>query len=121
MNRMANVANIGIITREFDDRDENTGSEDIPENIIQGKDIPKGVIIYEVNGPFFFGAASKFKETIRLVENKSAILILRLRNVPAIDATGLATIEDIYEETDLYLYFQECMPSLCLPQKNPDY
>jgi SulP family sulfate permease len=98
MNRMANVANIGIITREFDDRDENTGSEDIPENIIQGKDIPKGVIIYEVNGPFFFGAASKFKETIRLVENKSAILILRLRNVPAIDATGLATIEDIYEE-----------------------
>jgi len=98
MNRMANVANIGIISREFDDREENTESKDIEENIVLGKDIPKGVIIYEVNGPFFFGAASKFKETIRLVENKSAILILRLRNVPAIDATGLATIEDIYEE-----------------------
>lgn len=98
MNRMANVANIGIISREFDDRDENAETEDIPENMIQSKDIPKGVIIYEVNGPFFFGAASKFKETLRLVENKSAVLILRLRNVPAIDATGIATIEDIYEE-----------------------
>lgn len=98
MNRMANVANIGIISREFDDRDENAGKEDTTENFIHGKDIPKGVIVYEVNGPFFFGAASKFKETLRLVENKSAVLILRLRNVPAIDATGLATIDDIYEE-----------------------
>jgi SulP family sulfate permease len=56
------------------------------------------VIIYEVNGPFFFGAASKFKEVLRNTENKSGILILRLRNVPAIDATGIATIKDIYDE-----------------------
>lgn len=95
MNRMANVANIGIISKEFEESSETDVSD---ENSIQGKDIPKGVIIYEVNGPFFFGAASKFKETLRTVEVKSNILILRLRNVPAIDATGIATIDDIYEE-----------------------
>ncbi|MBK9333182.1 MAG: STAS domain-containing protein [Ignavibacteria bacterium] len=95
MHRMANVANIGIISREFD---ENSGTEDSGANSVQGKEIPDGVIIYEVNGPFFFGAASKFKDVLRTVHSNSKILILRLRNVPAIDATGIATIEDIYEE-----------------------
>ncbi len=95
MNRMANVANIGMISREFDESRE---TDDRGANSAQGKVIPEGVIIYEVNGPFFFGAASKFKETLRTVDKKSGILILRLRNVPAIDATGIATIDDIYEE-----------------------
>lgn len=95
MNRMANVANIGIISREFDENDD---KDDSGENSTQGKVIPEDVIIYEVNGPFFFGAASKFKEVLRNTENKSGILILRLRNVPAIDATGIATIKDIYDE-----------------------
>lgn len=95
MNRMANVANIGMISREFDESRE---TDDKGENSTQSMVIPDGVIIYEVNGPFFFGAASKFMETLRTVNNKSAVLILRLRNVPAIDATGIATIEDIYEE-----------------------
>lgn len=95
MNRMASVANIGIISREFD---ESIEQEDSGVNSIQNKVIPEGVIIYEINGPFFFGAASKFKETLRSVHSKYKILILRLRNVPAIDATGIATIEDIYDE-----------------------
>lgn len=95
MNRMASVANIGIISREFD---ESAEKDDTGVNSIQNKDIPEGVIIYEINGPFFFGAASKFKETLRSVHSKYKILILRLRNVPAIDATGIATIEDIFED-----------------------
>ncbi|MBV6479709.1 MAG: C4-dicarboxylic acid transporter DauA [Ignavibacteria bacterium] len=95
MNRMASVANIGMISREFD---ETLEQDDTGVNSIQNKEIPKGVIIYEINGPFFFGAASKFKEILRSVHSKYNILILRLRNVPAIDATGIATIEDIYDE-----------------------
>ncbi len=95
MNRMANVANIGMISREFDESRE---TDDKGENSTQSKVVPEGVIIYEVNGPFFFGAASKFKETLRTVDKRSAVLILRLRNVPAIDSTGIATIEDIFEE-----------------------
>lgn len=96
MNRMANVTNIGIITREFED---NTDSDKSSGESTSGIEIPEGVIIYEINGPFFFGAASKFKETLRTVQSKSSILILRLRNVPAIDATGLATLEEFYEES----------------------
>lgn len=94
MNRMANVTNVGIVTREFDE----SGVEDTGDNSLAGKEIPKDVIIYEVNGPFFFGAASKFKEAARVVEEKAKIFILLLKNVPAIDSTGLTTVEDFYED-----------------------
>ena len=93
MKRMADVTNIGIINKEFDDKNE---IDDSGVNSIQSKNIPKGVIIYEINGPFFFGAASKFKEAIRIVGKSTKVLILRLRNVPAIDSTGIATLEDFY-------------------------
>lgn len=95
MKRMAEVTNIGIISREFDENQEN---EDTGVNSIQNKNIPKDVIIYEINGPFFFGAASKFKEAIRVVNKSAKVLILRLRNVPAIDSTGIATLEDFYND-----------------------
>ncbi|KXK55092.1 MAG: SulP family sulfate permease [Chlorobi bacterium OLB5] len=93
MKRMAEVTNVGMINREFD---ENAETDDSGANAVQGKNIPKGVLIYEVNGPFFFGAASKFKEAIRIVGKSTKVLILRLRNVPAIDSTGIATLEDFY-------------------------
>jgi SulP family sulfate permease len=94
MNRMAKVTNVGMVTREFDEG----GAEETGDNSIAGKEIPKDVLIYEVNGPFFFGAASKFKEAARVVEEDAKVLILRLRNVPAIDSTGLSTIQDFYED-----------------------
>lgn len=94
MNRMANVTNVGIVTKEFDE----DGTEEVGDNSISGKEIPEDVIIYEVNGPFFFGAASKFKEAARVVEEKAKVFILRLRNVPSIDSTGLSTIQDFYED-----------------------
>jgi len=93
MKRMAEVTNVGVISREFDDKLE---TDDTGVNSIQNKHIPKGVIIYEINGPFFFGAASKFKEALRVVNKQAKVLILRLRNVPAIDSTGIATLEDFY-------------------------
>jgi sulfate permease, SulP family len=93
MKRMAEVTNIGIISKEFDEKLE---TEDAGVNSIQNKHIPQGVVIYEINGPFFFGAASKFKEALRITSKKTKVLILRLRNVPAIDSTGIATLEDFY-------------------------
>ncbi|HEX2786420.1 MAG TPA: SulP family inorganic anion transporter [Ignavibacteria bacterium] len=92
MNRMAQVTNIGIIKREFDEGD----AVETMEN--SNLNIPDGVIIYEVNGPFFFGAASKFKEASRIVNENVKVMIMRLRNVPAIDSTGLNTIEDFYDD-----------------------
>ncbi len=93
MKRMADVTNVGVISKEFDEKLE---TDDSGVNSISNKKIPDGVVIYEINGPFFFGAASKFKEAIRVVNKKTKVMILRLRNVPAIDSTGIATLEDFY-------------------------
>jgi SulP family sulfate permease len=91
--RMANVTNINVITRELKDEEEPADA-----NSIQNKNIPDGVEVYEINGPFFFGAATKFKELMRRVENPPKIMILRMRNVQAIDATGLNLLSEIVSE-----------------------
>jgi SulP family sulfate permease len=53
------------------------------------------VVVYEINGPFFFGAAETFKDTLARTMGKPRILILRLRKVPAIDATGMHALRDV--------------------------
>lgn len=57
--------------------------------------VPDHVVIYEINGPLFFGAAQTFTETIRKVGDQHRVLILRMRHVPFIDATGLHRLGDI--------------------------
>jgi len=59
------------------------------------RSVPEGVAVFEVQGPFFFGAADKFKTAINGIERPPRILILRLRRVPAIDATGMHALEDV--------------------------
>lgn len=59
--------------------------------------VPAHVVIYEINGPLFFGAAQTFTETIRKVGDQHRVLILRMRNVPFIDATGLHRLADIIQ------------------------
>ncbi|MBN2008224.1 STAS domain-containing protein [candidate division KSB1 bacterium] len=93
MRRMANVSNVSIITRELKDDEER-----YDVNAIQNKDVPDTVEVYEINGPFFFGAATKFKEIIRRVENPPKVMILRMRNVMAIDATGLNLLSEIIRD-----------------------
>ncbi|MCB0586769.1 MAG: STAS domain-containing protein [Phaeodactylibacter sp.] len=50
--------------------------------------VPKGVLLYEIHGPLFFGASQKFQDTLLNLHQKPKILILRMRNVPFMDATG---------------------------------
>jgi SulP family sulfate permease len=57
--------------------------------------IPRGVEVYEIDGPFFFGAAAAFKDTLTRIAGKPKVLILRMRKVPTIDATGLHTLLDV--------------------------
>ena len=57
--------------------------------------LPSGISVYEINGPFFFGAANKYKEVLKEVGIKSEILILRMRNVPFIDATGIHNFREV--------------------------
>src|SRR5206468_5757282 len=57
--------------------------------------VPAGVDVYEINGPFFFGAAETFKDTLARVAGKPKVLILRMRRVPVIDGTGLHALKDV--------------------------
>ena len=91
MKRMAEVSNVSVITRELEDEEEKQDP-----NAIDKKQIPEGVEVFEINGPFFFGAAKKFKDQMTIVENPPQVRIIRMRNVPAIDATGLQTLKDFY-------------------------
>jgi len=91
MHRMATVTNVGVVTREFAEDD----GEDDP-NAIDRRPVPDGVEVYEVNGPFFFGAAHKFEEAMSIVENAPKIRIIRMRKVPAIDSTGIHVLEVVH-------------------------
>ncbi len=90
MRRMAQVTNIGVITREFQDQ------PDPPDDplSIEKRDVPEGVEVYEINGPFFFGAAHKFREAMTAAGTHPKIKIIRMRNVPTIDSSGLREIEE---------------------------
>jgi SulP family sulfate permease len=92
MRRMAEVTNISAITREFDE-DADDGERD--PNALGRRTVPRGVEVYEINGPFFFGAAEKFKETVTQLRGTPRVLIVRMRNVPAIDSTGLHALRDV--------------------------
>jgi SulP family sulfate permease len=91
MHRMATVTNVSVITREVEDGETSLSSELI------NADIPADMQIYEINGPFFFGAAETFTQTIASVGSFPRVLIVRMRNVPALDATGIKALEDIYK------------------------
>lgn len=58
--------------------------------------IPKGVEVYEIDGPFFFGVANKFDECMKTIGDKPLIRIIRMRKVPFMDTTGLHNLESLY-------------------------
>src|SRR6185369_6742811 len=68
-----------------------------PQHSLIGKEIPKGVMIYRIFGSFFFGAADKLETALKRNGQEPDVLILRMRKVLAIDATGLNALEDLYE------------------------
>lgn len=89
MRRMALVTNVGVITKELEDEEE---TED--PNAIAKREVPEGVEVYEINGPFFFGASYKFMEAMQITGKVPKVRIIRMRNVPAIDATGIHALKE---------------------------
>jgi SulP family sulfate permease len=97
MKRMADLTHIeGVSVGDAaaDDPDEITQVRK-RKRILGGREIPAGVEVYEVNGPFFFGAADKLKDVMSEIAKPPKVFILRMRNVPAIDATGLHALEQM--------------------------
>jgi SulP family sulfate permease len=99
MKRMSDVTQVGYITSMvgFEEEDEEDAKAD-PNNINKFS-VPQGVEVFEVNGPFFFGAAERFKHTLNLIVKKPKVLILRTRTVLAMDATALHALEEVYDMT----------------------
>ena len=64
-------------------------------HVLQGKDIPDYAVVYRVHGPFLFGATDKFAEILDNIQSLPPIVILRLRNMTAIDATVLGAIREL--------------------------
>ena len=89
MKKMADVTDVQSWTYISDEEEEND-----PDNLGL-KQVPKNTLVFEINGPMFFGAADKFMDIVR--ETTEEVLIIRMRSVPAIDATALKTLEDIYD------------------------
>ena len=88
MRKMIKISNVSSFLNE----DENVG---VDENSINKYKFPEEVEVFELSGPMFFGAAYKFKDAIKVIEKKPEVLIVRMRHVPIIDATGLHTIKDV--------------------------
>lgn len=85
--KMIQISNVSSLLSEKE-----TGDMD---EELSGMEIPKDVTVFELSGPLFFGAAYKFKDSLRALNEKPRALIVRMRNVPIIDATGIRTINDV--------------------------
>src|SRR5262245_33260257 len=77
--------------------DESTETEGSHHSLV-GKKIPDRVMVYRVFGAFFFGAADKLDTALKRARQEPEVLILRMRKVLAMDATGLNAVEDLYEK-----------------------
>ena len=77
----------------------NIESVDIDTDILENySSLPRGVDVYEITGPFFFGAAQSYKETLQQIAGDSKVLILRMRYVPFIDSTGIRYFKEVIRD-----------------------
>ncbi len=95
--RMAEVTQTSIVTSSFDE--DVSGDDGDPYEIdsdsVRRRTIPKEVEVYEINGPFFFGAAEAFRDTLGRVARKPKVLIIRMRHVLALDSTGMYALSEL--------------------------
>ncbi|MCE5332342.1 MAG: sulfate permease [Bacteroidales bacterium] len=90
LRRISETSSVSIFKNEVDEADYVEGNLDTEKLVI-----PKDVEIYEIEGPFFFGVASKFEETMKQIGDKPKIRIIRMRKVPFIDSTGSHNLENL--------------------------
>ena len=56
---------------------------------------PRGVEVYEINGPYFFGIATKFEELMAQLGDRPKVRVIRMRKVPFIDSTGIHNLTNL--------------------------
>ncbi|HEV8429882.1 MAG TPA: sulfate permease [Pyrinomonadaceae bacterium] len=93
MKRMSDATQVTQVTETLSDQDE-TEARDISKLTV-----PKGVEVFEIYGSLFFGAIERFKDAMRSVKERPRVLILRMRHVQTIDASGLHSLKELLEAT----------------------
>jgi sulfate permease, SulP family len=94
--RMSEVTNVRAMTRDFE---EDEGEDDGDADAAGRRSVPNGVEVYEINGPFFFGAAETFKDTLGKVAGRPKVLIIRMRDVMALDSSGMHALKDVVQRS----------------------
>src|SRR6266404_2339010 len=83
--RMEEITQIRLVTADSE--------LDVGGGSIRDKEIPEGVLVYRIEGPFFFGAAENLETALERYSTVPRVVIFRMRTVPAVDATGLHALE----------------------------
>lgn len=96
MKRMAETTSVAAISAGL--RDEPETASEASKRARHGR-VPRDVEVYDVNGPFFFGAAESFKDALRQVHWKPRALILDMEDVPVIDSTGLRALAEVIRQS----------------------
>lgn len=94
MRKMIKFSDVSVLAKDFNENDNGKDKE-----AIVNYDIPDQIEVFEITGPLFFGAAYKFKDAMKFIERPPKVLIIRMRRVPIIDATGIKTIKEVYKES----------------------
>lgn len=89
MHRMSGATSVAVVDPLRD--------EAPPAQRFSPDEVPDDVLVYSIDGPFFFGAADRFQETLSRVAQAPRVVVLRMRNVPYLDATGLNALESTVE------------------------
>lgn len=92
MRRMAETTDVRVISDEINPEDEDT---DMRMGNLEHLTIPQGVEVYEINGPYFFGAGNKFEEMMGRFGDRPQVRIIRMRKVPFIDSTGIHNLTNL--------------------------
>ena len=91
MRRMAETTDVHAVMNEIDLNED----ADMERGNLEHLTIPEGVEVYEINGPYFFGAGNRFEDIMARYGKKPKVRIIRMRKVPFIDSTGMHTLENM--------------------------
>lgn len=111
MKRMTETTQVSVVQGELNLS--NGGDSSNPEDIVE---LPRDVEVYEIEGPYFFGVANKFDEAMRAIgRNKARIRIIRMRQVPFMDATGLHNLRNLCQRAkkeNIHIILSGVRPSI---------
>lgn len=91
MRRMAETTDVKVVLDEIDPYEDTDLKHENNEHLI----IPKGVEVYEINGPYFFGAGNRFEEIMANMGDRPKVRIIRMRKVPFVDSTGIHNLSNL--------------------------